>query len=812
MPRKTSAPPQRFVVVSGDGIADWVIARKAEVGRRRGTGNKWQTHEAEISAGELPGGARLLAELVEAVKPANFNVRTHRWPNSREVEKPKSLKRLEKDEQSGNAEPFGDAAKISHYYTTLGLFPLDTEADQGKEEDKPPLGRWRVAENLGITKQSSTKPLNFDGEVKEAELVLIVDSGLGYCNHPGNWLSAIGKKRPPGADAPPWILLKLGGEKFIQIGSNSPLWEALKNHKDRLIVVTAADDLRRNAGVEISQGVSWERAAGDCTTALRRMPLLIQCRYVIVSFGPVGALLFDRDGEDKGGGRVRNYLLLFDPARLERSPDFWGHGQMWGYTSTLMAALASVLMKQSQIEPDAARIESGVRIGLRAMRRLYECGFGKEQLRPPKALDPSADTGPPANAATAVTASGPQQKVERFRPAFPVSEVASVIKDEGKSKDPKGWARGKLPATLAKAEVDPTEPFSSWSILANNHERRLHQLARDIVLKGPAIALADVPRGEYGDLVTVDRDEIESFQSVRALVRDYAEKGGTRALPQSRQQIPEPLSIAVFGAPGSGKSTAVREVIYSLKIPDIRFELKEFNLSQFRDTSDMEDSLHLVRDDGLRGGIPLVLWDEFDTYFESKLGWLRYFLSPMQDGTFQQGQAVHPIGRSIFVFAGGVSSSLSTFQNQEGFAEAKGPDFVSRVRGAMELKGIDKTAGDELYIIRRAVLLRSILEKETQLFRNPVAGHDVIDPGVLNALLEVDSYRHGVRSMKAIVATSSLSGEYYFGRSNLPAETQLNLHVVARTFYDEMRDSTSVNVPLGTLLEAGPRGNGKVRS
>ncbi len=59
------------------------------------------------------------------------------------------------------------------------------------------------------------------------------------------------------------------------------------------------------------------------------MPLLIQCRYVIVSFGPVGALLFDRDGERKSDDKVRNYSLLFDPARLERSPDFWGHGQMW---------------------------------------------------------------------------------------------------------------------------------------------------------------------------------------------------------------------------------------------------------------------------------------------------------------------------------------------------------------------------------------------------------------------------------------------------------------------------------------------------
>ncbi len=31
--------------------------------------------------------------------------------------------------------------------------------------------------------------------------------------------------------------------------------------------------------------------------------------------------------------------------------------------------------------------------------------------------------------------------------------------------------------------------------------------------------------------------------------------------------------------------------------------------------------------------IPLVFWDEFDTSLDGRpLGWLRYFLAPMQDG------------------------------------------------------------------------------------------------------------------------------------------------------------------------------------
>ena len=56
----------------------------------------------------------------------------------------------------------------------------------------------------------------------------------------------------------------------------------------------------------------------------------------------------------------------------------------------------------------------------------------------------------------------------------------------------------------------------------------------------------------------------------------------------------------------------------------------EFNLAQFRSPDDLVDALHVVRDQALGGGIPLVFWDEFDTALDGReLGWLRYFLAPM---------------------------------------------------------------------------------------------------------------------------------------------------------------------------------------
>ena len=57
----------------------------------------------------------------------------------------------------------------------------------------------------------------------------------------------------------------------------------------------------------------------------------------------------------------------------------------------------------------------------------------------------------------------------------------------------------------------------------------------------------------------------------------------------------------------------------------------------------------MVRDEVLRGNTPVVFWDEFDS---REYHWLQYLLAPMQDGKFQDGQINHPIGKSVFIFAG----------------------------------------------------------------------------------------------------------------------------------------------------------------
>jgi len=217
-----------------------------------------------------------------------------------------------------------------------------------------------------------------------------------------------------------------------------------------------------------------------------------------------------------------------------------------------------------------------------------------------------------------------------------------------------------------------------------------------------------------------------------------------------------------------------------------------------------------VRDIGLSGAVPLVFWDEFDTPFEGNaLGWLRYFLAPMQDGSFQEGQITHPIGKAIFVFAGGTSHRMEAFG--EGLAEvdqraAKLPDFISRLKGFINILGPNPIEGvdDPYFILRRAIMLRVLLEMHVpQILASGQGGKRVrIDPGILRAFLETSRYKHGVRSIETLLTMSTLADADSFDRSRLPPEDQLNLHVDGTDFLARVQQLTLEHETLEALARA----------
>jgi hypothetical protein len=317
---------------------------------------------------------------------------------------------------------------------------------------------------------------------------------------------------------------------------------------------------------------------------------------------------------------------------------------------------------------------------------------------------------------------------------------------------------------------------------------RLSAVAERAAVRGPDELLAGIPIDTVGAWSSVDRDEIESMRSVRGIMAEYTEAWSTGG------RLERPLSIAVFGPPGAGKSFAVKQMARVL-LPGKMKEL-EFNLSQFHDEGELPASFHRVRDLVLQQHLPLVFWDEFDTPLgAAPLGWLRHFLAPMQDGVFRESGAYHPIGPAIFVFAGGTSATLEEFVtagDEERSRQAKKPDFLSRLRGFVNVYGPNpRDEHDHAYVLRRAFLLRSLLQRKAP---QVVDGSEVrIDPGVLRAFLGIDRFTHGARSMEAVVDMSALAGKPRYERASLPPVQQLALHVDAVRFLELARAAPSAS-------------------
>ena len=184
--------------------------------------------------------------------------------------------------------------------------------------------------------------------------------------------------------------------------------------------------------------------------------------------------------------------------------------------------------------------------------------------------------------------------------------------------------------------------------------------------------------------------------------------------------------------------------------------------------------------------MPLVFWDEFDTPCANQpLGWLRYFLAPMQDGEFADHGVVRPLGGGIHVFAGATSHSFAEFQTGDTAADraAKKPDFISRLRAYINIRGINgnpNTVEDRLFMIRRAFILRQYLEiYAPQSMRN---GEFAIEAGVLDALLRVTKYTHGARSLENLIKMSSLADKRKFELSSLPPDHIIEMHANVAEF------------------------------
>jgi hypothetical protein len=305
------------------------------------------------------------------------------------------------------------------------------------------------------------------------------------------------------------------------------------------------------------------------------------------------------------------------------------------------------------------------------------------------------------------------------------------------------------------------------------------ECARMIVEEAPEAALPDVPVEIVGNWRSADRREIEGVRSVYNAMVDY--------LTQQRPQTP--LCVAVFGPPGAGKSFVAKEIARGLRIAEDA--QLTYNLSQFTAPRELAQVFHQIRDWRLRGKMPLVFWDEFDTPCEGvHLGWLRYFLAPMQDGEFNDHGRGHPLGGGIYVFSGATRHSFKEFCGGSDGDDAtiKKPDFISRLRAYIDVKGVNgnpNTVEDRMFPVRRAFLLNHCLQEFAPHIK--MGDRFLVDQGVLDAFLKVNRYRYEARSLETLVRMSNHNEKRSFDRSSLPPEHILEMHVDAREFNDLTR-------------------------
>lgn len=122
--------------------------------------------------------------------------------------------------------------------------------------------------------------------------------------------------------------------------------------------------------------------------------------------------------------------------------------------------------------------------------------------------------------------------------------------------------------------------------------------------------------------------------------------------------------------------------------------------------------------------------------------------------------------------------------------DVKASDFLSRLRGFIDIAGIDsEMCGQQpskQVMLRRVLLLNSLFGKHKVATDENNAY--MVDPGILHAFLAVPEYEHGARSIEAIIQMSRRGMGDPYERTALPSLAQLNMHVDGNAFLKAMRE------------------------
>jgi hypothetical protein len=598
----------------------------------------------------------------------------------------------------------------------------------------------------------------------------------------------------------------------------SEFWNALfkPDIRKHVGIVVSLSALRR-AGAAISFGLSWEKTVDDFGFELHcflKLKALSCFRDVFVRVETIGLIhLKNPDAGENAELKADLYYERYEKDRGPRDPE--RDGRIVGKNTLLLAALAQQVRKSraAAVEIDDKAISDGIISGIRAAIATYNQGYDCNSFLK---QEKDARFVKWSEAAHSVICKGNKDKLPKIvKLEIPTCRLTHPLQRNGR------WHI--LDELLAKCEKQMTSAVcekqmtsinvalavvmegshkvlnQEWKIYKNPNPEELNSTPNTDktttqhilkLLNRPdrswgerpgveALSLA-VPIVQFGKLLAVGRDETDEICGIYNLLSLYI---------REHQHHDKPVSIAVFGPPGSGKSFAVKEIASTIDPKNEQIVIMEYNLAQFSDSEELGKVLDRVGSVNNSGKTPLVFFDEFDCAFKGdQLGWLKFFLAPMQDGNFYGAAGTINIGRAIFVFAGGMATTLDAFTSLSDFNKQKGPDFISRLRGYIDIRPIDAKPEQKPPYMRRAITLRGLLEKHHFTRKMEDKGdRAMIDEAVIYALLDVGGgYTHGVRSMEAILQMcATIDGVIQIG--SLPPRAQLRMHVDPDEFYEKFR-------------------------
>ena len=603
------------------------------------------------------------------------------------------------------------------------------------------------------------------------------------------------------------------------------------HYTDRMVLIVSGESLRAE-GVDLRDEDPLGQKARKLLYLLEHKPLseLSKCKLLIIRFNN-GVVQYESSTREISA----HYHPLVDCRTIEGSFDL---GRMIGFSHVLTAAVVSSIARALHEGKDYCQdryIAAGLRLGVVLGYKLFEDGFGKyESKKAEKGGQPDEDFDPfaklfinwqsykegekqsrdydieiqsttlPSNlnvhmieklGTKPVGSRVLEQwsRVDDYYKCFhmtPIKDaaetVATAIVLQGLDKVSKTPAWKVYEDMLSESGPERPQADKAIQIIRDNEEKAEKELER--FSKWAPEPNMYLPYDSFGKIQSIDREEISAFFNIKSLIENY------RNHHREKEWNP-PLSIAVFGPPGSGKSFTIRQILSTVDPKAEDRPKVEFNIAQFTKVEDLVPAFHLVQDQALQDKalsgdeIPLIVFDEFDTNFgNQQLGWLHPFLMPMQDGLFKSGDNTYRVGRAIFIFSGGTSDKFSDFyevcmKNKD----SKGPDFISRLRGHLDIKTIDSDAEvvSDLLMFRRAIILRRLLEIYLGMIIDKDTKKARMDRDVIKAFLTTPKYKHGLRSMGAIIQMARISHmRPSFQKASIPDLDQLNMHVDAEKFFE----------------------------